>query len=52
MNDRIASLLEQIAALEHELHNAVHGQENKMFFKINGRRIQFERSLIVGIWAT
>ena len=45
MNERIASLLEQIAALEHELHNAVHDQENKMFFKINGRRIQFERSV-------
>ena len=45
MNDRINQLLVQMAALEAELRTAVHDQESRMFFQINGTRIEFERSV-------
>ena len=32
-------------ALEDELRQAVHGQESRMFFQINGKRVEFERSV-------
>jgi hypothetical protein len=32
-------------ALEDELRLAVHGQESRMFFQINGKRVEFERSV-------
>lgn len=45
MNERITSLLTQMAALEDELRTALHEQESRMFFQIKGRRVEFERSV-------
>ena len=45
MNERITQLLAQMAALEDELRTAVHDQESRMFFQINGKRIEFESSV-------
>jgi hypothetical protein len=45
MNDRIAQILAQMAALEDDLRTAVHEQESRMFFQIKGRRVEFERSV-------
>lgn len=46
MNDRIAGILAQMAALERDLQTAVHEQESKMFFQIKGRRVEFESSVL------
>lgn len=46
MNDRIAELLAQMAALERDLHTAVQSQESKIFFQIKGKRVEFERSVL------
>jgi hypothetical protein len=45
MNDRIHQILGQLALLEDELRSAVHDQESRMFFQINGKRVEFERSV-------
>lgn len=45
MNEKITHLLAQMAALEDELRTAVHEQESRMFFSINGKRVEFERSV-------
>jgi len=45
MNDRIHQILGQMAVLEDELRSAVHDQESRMFFQINGKRVEFERSV-------
>ena len=45
MNDRIAQLLAQMAAIEDELRTAVHDQESRVFFQIRGKRVEFERSV-------
>ncbi len=45
MNDRIRSLLNQMTALEDEMHTLLHEQETKMFFEIKGRRIEFENAI-------
>jgi hypothetical protein len=45
MNERITQLLAQMAALEDELRSAVNDQESRMFFQINGKRVEFERSV-------
>jgi len=45
MNDRISRILAQMAALDAELRTAVHEQESRMFFQINGKRVEFERSV-------
>ena len=45
MNERITQLLAQMAALEDELRSAVHDQESRMFFRIDGKRVEFERSV-------
>ncbi len=45
MNDRIALILAQMAALENDLRTAVHEQESRVFFHINGKRVEFERSV-------
>jgi hypothetical protein len=34
-----------MAALEDELRTAVHDQESRIFFQINGKRVEFERSV-------
>jgi hypothetical protein len=45
MNERISHILAQMAALDEELHAAVHEQESRMFFQIKGKRVEFERSV-------
>lgn len=45
MNERINQLLAQMAELEDELRTALHEQETRMFFQINGKRVEFERSV-------
>ena len=45
MNDRIHQLLERMATLEAELRSAVHEQGSKMFFQLDGKRVEFERSV-------
>ncbi len=45
MNDKIRQLLGQITVLEDELRTALHGQETRMFFQINGKRVEFERNM-------
>lgn len=45
MNDHIAQLLAQMTTLEDELRSAVHEQESRMFFQINGKRVEFEHSV-------
>jgi hypothetical protein len=45
MNDRITKILAQMATLEEDLRTAVHEQESRMFFQINGKRVEFEHSV-------
>jgi hypothetical protein len=45
MNDRINQILARMAALDAELRSAVHEQESRMFFQIDGKRVEFERSV-------
>ncbi|MBI4741128.1 MAG: hypothetical protein HY777_06170 [Betaproteobacteria bacterium] len=45
MNDRIRQLLSQISALEDELRSALHEQEERVFFEIKGKRIEFEQQI-------
>ncbi len=45
MNDNIARLLAQLRTAEDELASALQAQEQKMFFEIKGKRIEFERSV-------
>lgn len=45
MNDRISHILAQMAVLDAELRTTVHAQESRMFFQIDGKRVQFERSV-------
>ena len=44
-NARVQQLLNQITALEDELHAAVSEQQTSMFFQIKGKRIEFEQSI-------
>lgn len=45
MNERISQLVAQMAELEDELRAAVHQQESRIFFQINGKRVEFEKSV-------
>lgn len=45
MNERINQILARMAALEGELRSAVHEQESRMFFQLDGKRVEFERSV-------
>ncbi len=45
MNERIRLLLSQISALEDELRTTLHDQEERVFFDIKGKRIEFEQSI-------
>lgn len=45
MNDNIAKILAQMAALEDDLRTAVNEQESKIFFVIKGKRVEFESSV-------
>ena len=45
MNDRVSSLVAQIKILEIELRTALHDQESRVFFKLKGKRVEFEQSV-------
>jgi hypothetical protein len=45
MNERINQILLQMAALEADLHHAVHEQESRVFFQIKGKRVEFEHAV-------
>lgn len=45
MNDKIRHLLNQLAAVEEELSQAIHQQETSVFFQIKGKRVEFEHSI-------
>ncbi|HEY6898379.1 MAG TPA: hypothetical protein VI279_14055 [Rhodocyclaceae bacterium] len=45
MNERIHQLLAQMAAIEEELHVALHEQQSSVLFQIKGKRVEFERSI-------
>lgn len=47
MDDRVRALLAQITRLEDELRDALHEREQKMFFHLKGRRIEFESAVKV-----
>ncbi len=57
MNDKMRHLLEQIAALEAELRSELQAQQSRWFYRIVGRRVEFElrireahRRLKVGVF--
>src|SRR5574337_192431 len=39
MNSRVRQILDQINALEDELHTAIEGQENRLRYQIEGKRV-------------
>ncbi len=45
MNERIRDLLGQISSLEDDLRTALHEQEQRVTFKIRGKRVEFEQSV-------
>lgn len=45
MNNRIRQIVEQIAALEAELHTAIDSQQERLRFHIEGRRVVFEQAI-------
>lgn len=45
MAQRIRELLDQIAALEVDLRTALHEQETRLYYRLEGRRVEFEGSI-------
>jgi hypothetical protein len=45
MNDNIRSLMADMNALEDKLATALREQQSKMFFQIDGKRVEFERTV-------
>jgi hypothetical protein len=45
MNERIAQILAQMAGLEDDLRSAIHEQESRLFFRIKGKRVEFEQTV-------
>ncbi|TAJ79785.1 MAG: hypothetical protein EPO42_05460 [Gallionellaceae bacterium] len=45
MNNRVRQILEQIAALEDELHTVVEQQEGRLRYQIEGKRVTFEHAI-------
>lgn len=45
MNERLRKLMNDMNALEGELRTALHEQEERMFFQIKGKRVEFERNV-------
>jgi hypothetical protein len=45
MNDRIRQLLDQMTSLEDELRTALHEYEAPIFFQIQGKRVEFEKTM-------
>lgn len=44
-NTRVQQILDQITALEDELHTAINEQQVSMYFQIKGKRIEFEKAI-------
>lgn len=47
MNNRIRQIVDQIAALDVELHAAIDNQQERLRFRIEGRRVVFEQAIRV-----
>lgn len=45
MENKIRHLLDQIGALENDLRTALHEQEHRMFYQLDGKRIKFEGAI-------
>jgi len=45
VNNTIRQLLDQINALENELRTALHEQESRLSYQVNGKRVEFERAI-------
>ena len=45
MNDRVRQILDQISALEDEMQSEMNAQSSKWFYKIQGKRIEFEHAI-------
>ena len=45
MNDRVRQILDQIKALEDEMQVEINEQSSKWFYKIQGKRVEFERTI-------
>lgn len=45
MNDRIQHILSQINALEDDLRHALNEQQHQVLFHVQGKRVEFERSV-------
>lgn len=45
MNDRMRHILDQIKALEDEMQSELNEQSKRWFYQIQGKRIEFERSI-------
>lgn len=45
MNEKIRNILGQITALEEELRESLHEQEHTLFYRIKGKRVEFERTV-------
>jgi hypothetical protein len=45
MSERVQQILDEIKALEDELHEALSEQQSSLFFQINGKRVEFEQSI-------
>ena len=45
MQEKIRLILNQITALEDELRAALHEQENRLLYKIEGKRVEFEYAI-------
>ena len=45
MNDRMRHILDQIKALEDEIQSEINDQRGRLFYQIQGKRIEFERAI-------
>ncbi|MFZ2302858.1 MAG: hypothetical protein WAW10_13430 [Gallionella sp.] len=45
MNNRIQQILDQITALEDELHTAIEQHEGRLRYQIEGKRVMFEQAI-------
>lgn len=45
MNNRVSQILDQITALENELHTAIEQQEGRLRYQIEGKCVTFERTV-------
>jgi hypothetical protein len=45
MEDSVRNLLAQIKALEDDLRTALHEQETRMFYQLDGKRVKFEGAI-------